>query len=223
MNILKLTRTGERWPSGLDRLRLDRLVGGVLRGSLVVCSGQPGRQTYRTALAGLSGSMEPIPEGRYRLGPVEWRGRPGDYSASWGAGLGPVWISLIPLQSSERGDFGLHWDANSGSSPGSAGCVVMGNVDDLRTLVAWQSGPDAATELHVDWGLGAFAPEGRPAPELERWKLYANPEVARAFHGGTEVPHGHLEAWINEGRAAVKLNGTPLRIRSLTVEIAYDR
>ena len=219
MTILRLTRTGVTTPEGLERLRLDRVTDGVVQDSLRVCSGQPGRQHFRTAEEGRSGSMEPIPEGRYRIGKPEWAGGVGDYSASWGSGLGPVWMSLAPQQDMDRGDFGFHLDSNHGTAPGSAGCVVFWTLPDLRTLLSWQSENEAAQELVVDWGLGTVQDQSPPA--IRRWKLYAQPDKARGFHDAEEVRHGHVEAWLNQGRAAVNVNGKAMPIASLTIELAY--
>lgn len=114
-------------------------------------SGQPSAQSFRKPSDPRSrpGNMEPIPQGTYRLGPVEWAGGKGNWSASWGAGLGPVWISLTATFSDDRSAFGIHLD----SGPvGSAGCVVLPDVDTFKRLL---TALDLLkpTVLVADWGL----------------------------------------------------------------------
>jgi lysozyme len=68
---LRLTRAGRRDGRGLEVLTLALVRPGVTS-TLSVTSGAPGAQAFRTGAASRSGSLEPLPEGRYGLGPVEW-------------------------------------------------------------------------------------------------------------------------------------------------------
>lgn len=123
--------------------------------SIKVTSGAPGAQAFRTGAASRTGSLEPLPEGRYGVGPVEWANGVGNYSGSWGPGLGAVWAS-ITYQSpgnTSRSALGFHLDANIKTAPGSAGCVVFQNTEDLKTFVGWMNAHKVQT-LFVDWGLG---------------------------------------------------------------------
>lgn len=149
---LRLTRTGERDAYGCEWLLLQlRRDDNKILDSMRVVSGAPSRQVFRAAANAVSGRLEPIPEGNYTdLGPVEWAGKSGDYSASWGSGLGPVWVDLFAPRA-----IGLHLDANRQSAPGSAGCVCPVTVADLERVVSWWQ--DGRPErLVVDWGLGTL-------------------------------------------------------------------
>lgn len=225
MNVLLLRDTGFMHPNGLRDFELIRLTSGKPSGRLHVLSGQPGRQNKRLAAEGRSGSLEPIPEGRYEVGPPEWRGRRGDYSASWGSGLGPVWCPISPLQPMNRGDFGFHLDENHRTAPGSAGCIVFWPLADFEVFLGWQSGPDAATDLIVDHGLGTVSvPQvGEVLPKMARWKLFQHSGKARGYHNGGEVPFGEVQAWLKNGAASAKLNGSLVDLHSLAVDLSYAR
>lgn len=151
---LRLTRAGRRDGRGLEVLTLALVRPGVTS-TLSVTSGAPGAQQFRTGAASRAGSLEPLPEGRYGLGPVYWAGGAGNYSASWGPGLGAVWVALTYQTpgSTARSALGFHLDSNIKTAPGSAGCVVFNSTDDLRRFVAWM---DEAKPQHLftDWGLG---------------------------------------------------------------------
>ena len=103
-----------------------------------VASGARGAQNFRRPQdpRSVPGNMEPIPQGRYRIGSIEFASGKDNYEGSFGSGLGPVWVGLDAEFSDDRGAFGFHLDGNIGSSPGSAGCVVFRSVEDLRRFVA---------------------------------------------------------------------------------------
>lgn len=158
---LRLTRSGKRDARGLELLRLERVRSGQAVASLQVVSGAPGAQTFRKGADSKAGSLEPLPEGLWSVGGAEWAGGVGNYSASWGPGLGAVWVPLeyrAPGATS-RSAIGAHLDSNATVAPGSAGCVVFRSLADLRTFVAWMQA-DAPRELYVDWNLGTC-----PAPK----------------------------------------------------------
>jgi hypothetical protein len=135
--------------SGIKRLELS--IGDEL---FSVASGARGAQTFRrpTDPRSVPGNLEPIPQGSYSIADISWAGGKDNYEVSHGAGLGPVWVGLDAEFSDDRGSFGFHLDANRGSSPGSAGCVVFRSVDDLKRFVAALRKHDPKT-LNVDWGL----------------------------------------------------------------------
>jgi hypothetical protein len=121
---LRRTKARVTTPAGLELLELSRVVDGIAMDRLTVTSGAPGRQRFQTGGRSEAGSMTPLPEGRWRIGPVEWAGGKGNWAKAWpDPGLGPVWIGLeyeAPGKTS-RSAIGFHLDANIATSPGSAG------------------------------------------------------------------------------------------------------
>lgn len=132
-DVATLKRTGKKRGNGLEILALE------FGGELFECvSGQPYAQSFRKPNhpRSVPGCMEPIPFGDYRIGDIEWASGKDNYDASWGPGLGPVWIPLPANFVDDRSAFGIHLDSNASTSPGSAGCVVIPNVSELKRLVA---------------------------------------------------------------------------------------
>ena len=120
-----------------------------------VSSGSPSYQIFKTAAQGQPGSLEPIPEGGYGVGKVEWAGKRDVWSASHGPGLGPFWVGIRPQQSMARGDFGFHMDANYIYAPGSAGCLVFRTEANARVFLSWfTDGKGVPGDLVVNWGRG---------------------------------------------------------------------
>lgn len=168
--------------NGLIAFRLGLWVNGKEIDSVQVNSGGLGRQdeiNLKTYLStnSLAGSMEPIPEYRYKLGGPEFA-VPNSYTGSWGAGLGPVWFSIIPSPGGgNRSEFGIHLDENRSYAPGSAGCVVAPTVSALKKIVDWHS-KYSFKELVVDHGLGTVSkPEvaDKPAKAKEnKFKYFSN-------------------------------------------------
>jgi hypothetical protein len=153
---LRLTRTKEMDSRGLELLRLQYVKGGQVAGVLSVVSGVPGAQKFRTGATSKSGSMEPLPEGRYGIEDIAWAKGVDNYQASWGVGLGPASVPLRYLEpgTTQRSAIEIHFDANAGSSPGTAGCVGLRSISDLRTLIGWLRDTDPR-DLYVDWALGS--------------------------------------------------------------------
>lgn len=143
--VAVLTSKGFRRDKFLD-LELD-----IAGEKFAVISGQPGAQSLRKPQDPRSypGNMEPIPQGTYKIGDIAWAGGKDNYSAVHSAGLGPVWVPLSATFSDDRGSFGFHVD---GGVPGSAGCVVVPNIAELKRLVAVLRKYDPKT-LQVRWGL----------------------------------------------------------------------
>lgn len=119
-----------------------------------VASGARGRQTLRRPEDPRSfpGNLEPIPQGRYKIGDIVFANGKDNYEGSFGNGLGPVWVGLDAEFSDDRGAFGFHLDANIGSSPGSAGCVVFRDLGDPKRFVAALRKHNPKV-LHVNWKL----------------------------------------------------------------------
>jgi len=138
-----LIRTTTKLPNNLTQL-LFRIGDQVIP----CVSGQGHAQHFRkpTDPRSVPGNMEPIPQGRYIVGSVEWKGRPGDWSQSFGPGLGPVWVGLSATFSDDRGSFGIHRDDGP---VGSAGCVVFKQVDLEKLLPLLKN----VRYLDVQWGV----------------------------------------------------------------------
>jgi GH24 family phage-related lysozyme (muramidase) len=152
---LQLTKTGRRNSNGLELLNLAYVVGGKAVRTLQVVSGAPGHQAFRKGVDSRSGSMEPLPEGRWGVSDIAWAGGRDNYSANWGPGLGPASVPLRFLGpgSTERSAIEMHFDANHGTSPGTAGCVGFQSIADLQVFIGWLRKTDPR-DLFVDWGLG---------------------------------------------------------------------
>lgn len=152
---LRLTRTGKRDGRGLEQLKLDYVKGGAVAGSLIVVSGAPGAQEFRTGARSRAGSLEPLPEGRWGIENVQWAAGKNNYTASWGPGLGPVSTPLRYLGpgSTERSAIEIHIDSNARTSPGTAGCIGIANEADYRKFVEWLRDADPR-DLFVDYKLG---------------------------------------------------------------------
>jgi hypothetical protein len=156
VSYLRLVRTsGKPDARGLELLWLDRVKNGIVLSSLWAVSGAPGHQFFRASKDSISGSMEPLPEGRYRLGGLDWANGEGNYSASFAPGLGAVWVGLEyeAPGGTDRTAIGIHLDQNAKISPGTAGCVGLLTPADEKTFVGWIKA-DNPRHLFVDWGLG---------------------------------------------------------------------
>jgi GH24 family phage-related lysozyme (muramidase) len=129
-------------------LDLELTIGDA---KFAVISGQPGAQNLRRPEdpRSVPGNREPIPQGNYRIGDIEWAGGKDNYSAVWSAAIGPVWVPLSATFSDDRSAFGFHIDGNV---PGSLGCVVVPNMAELKRLVSALRVYDPKI-LKVDWGL----------------------------------------------------------------------
>ena len=120
--FLRLQKSADRLPNGLYKLKLGLYRRGgdwALLDEVWCVSGLPECQNFRTGSAAEPGSYEPIPEGYYWCGIPEWRSTVGDWNASWGNGLGPVWIGLTKFtaQQTRRDSFGIHQDSNISIAP----------------------------------------------------------------------------------------------------------
>jgi lysozyme len=155
-NYLKLTRTDDKDRFGCVVLILANYRRGELAGSIEVCSGQPRKQIFRTGVDSPSGSMEPLPEGKWRVEDIEWAAGKDNYSgAIWSNGLGPAKIRTpyVGPRTTRRAAIEIHIDWNRPSAPGTAGCIGLQNISDFKTLVGWLRETDPR-DLFVDWGLG---------------------------------------------------------------------
>ena len=141
---------------GLEKLSLKFVdPDGKVLDSLEVISGTPGNQHFRVPedLASFPECLEPIPQGHYKIEDIDWAGGKDNYTTEHeNPGIGPVFVPLTSLQTDDRGEFGFHMDWNRGESPGSAGCVCTGDIEDLKKLVGLLRRYDPR-DLYVDWGI----------------------------------------------------------------------
>jgi lysozyme len=156
-NYLRLTKTQRRDRHGLCVLMLDYIKNGAVVGSLEVCSGANTAQVFRIGSRSRAGSMEPLPEGRWKIHTIAWfENRRDVYGPGvFASGLGPVSTPLdyVGPGSTERGNIEIHIDWNVSQFPGTAGCIGIRNVSDYKVLVQWLRDTDPQ-DLFVDWGLG---------------------------------------------------------------------
>ena len=129
---------------------------GLFAAAIGVCSGQPPKQAFRRGTDSPASSMEPLPEGKWSVGDIEWAGGKDNYSGPvWNSGLGPakIHVDYLGPGKTAREAIEIHIDWNRPTAPGTAGCIGVLNVADHRVLVGWlrESDPKA---LFVDWGLG---------------------------------------------------------------------
>jgi lysozyme len=153
---LRLTKTNRRDEYGLCVLLLDYIKNGVVEGSLKTCSGQDYAQIFRTGVESRSGSMEPLPEGRWRIQDIAWANGKDVYGPEvFASGLGPVSTPLeyVGPGSTERANIEIHIDWNVPRAPGTAGCIGIRDVKDYKTLVRWLRDTDPK-DLYVDWEKG---------------------------------------------------------------------
>jgi lysozyme family protein len=149
--FLKITRTGRSNSRGLEVLKLE-VVNGA--GEVWLChSGAPGRQVFQKGAPGnIPGTLYPCPQGEYSVEDISWANGKDNYSANHGPGLGPVFVPFNPKFATKRGAFGFHVDENAATSPGSAGCIVLDNIEELKRFVAMLRKYDPR-RLSVQWGL----------------------------------------------------------------------
>lgn len=159
---LKLTKTNRKDRNGLYVLKLEYIKNGRLEDSLSVISGAPSRQAFRTGPNSRPGSLEPLPEGQWRIEDIKWADGKDNYTgktfAVSGNGVGPVSVPLtyIGPKNTGRSAIEIHIDWNSGNghrAPGTAGCVGLYTIADYQRFVRWLRDTDPK-DFYVDWDLG---------------------------------------------------------------------
>lgn len=161
-NYLRLTRTNRKDSAGCFVLEMEYFKGGKLVDSLDVCSGAPGRQIFKTGPDSVPKSLQPLPEGKWRVENIKWATGKDIYKGEFDtAGVGPVSVPLTYLgpNSTRRSAIEIHIDWNRGGSPGTAGCVGLYTIADYQRFVRWLRDTDPR-DFYVDWGLGTCPKPG---------------------------------------------------------------
>jgi len=177
--FIKITKTDKIFKSLVELKASLTGADGKEVDSIPCYSGAPGKQNFRVASVSISGSYEPVPEGYYKLGPLEWKGGVGNYGASWGNGLGPVWMDILPEEGmkTERSSLGFHLDENVDYSPGSAGCCIFKNEEELKRFVSWFDDPRCSPKrLIVDYGYGTAVAGEQKITVRADWRIICPPK-----------------------------------------------
>lgn len=209
---------------GLILFHFDRWLDGKKIDSATVVSGQPGAQTLRKAADAPVGAYEPIGEGCYSLGDPDAKFglnvAPG--GGSWGAGLGDKWVGIHPLPGygPERAE-GIHDDDNRATSPGTAACEGANSEEDDAKIFSWFQGADRPTMLVVDYNFGTV-PVPAPAIPQAHLKVFRKPAAFAAFQAGAAKPNGRLELTWAPGSFSAVLDGLPLAVDTLDLDLLYN-
>lgn len=157
----RLTRTYTQTYDKLEKLLLEFISpqGNVLD-KLEVVSGAPGHQNFRIPedINDFPGNLEPLPQGRYVIGDILWADGKDNYDGNIPAdnnGIGPIFVPFTKTfhDDKPRDAFGFHLDRNRYEGfPGSAGCVCLMNMNDLKKLVQLLRRYDPR-DLFVDWEI----------------------------------------------------------------------
>ena len=147
-NIMIATK-GPRQANGLYDINLDAWQNSNYLGRIIVQSGSPYNQTFTTVPTATAGTLQPCPEGEFDLGPIDWAGGKGNYTAQFREIGSPIWCVIMRSRA-----IGFHLDGNRLTAPGSAGCLVFKTMEDLKKFVEWFNGYGQFTKLYVDWGKG---------------------------------------------------------------------
>lgn len=148
--------TGAGNQDGLWPLKLDcwRNLGNEKYshlGRLIVNSGQPWAQYFRDLPHEVVGQYEPIPEGRYTPGPLEFASGWKIWSGNFPEIQSPIWCVIHRARA-----IGFHFDGNRTTSPGSAACPVFRSLPDCHTFTDWwEDDPFMMTSVWVEYvGVG---------------------------------------------------------------------
>jgi lysozyme len=154
-SFLRLTKTQDQ-KGGLRLLRLDYVKNGKAVDSIRVYSGSASHQKFRIGSKSRVGSLEPLPEGRWQIGNIQWRDGKNNYNGKvWNQGLGPAKIALAYSApgTTARSAIMIHIDWNHRVAPGTAGCLGIQTIADYKTLVRWLRDTNPR-HLFVDYKLG---------------------------------------------------------------------
>ncbi|QBQ73107.1 lysozyme [Nodularia phage vB_NspS-kac65v162] len=155
-SFLRLTKTKSKDQFGCYILKLDYFKNGVLVDSLNTCSGIASRQYFRKGVDSVARSLEPLPEGSWRIENIKWAGGRGNWNQVFNSGVGAVSVPLTYISpgSTRRSAIEVHIDNNRKSAPGTAGCVGVYNRADMERFLGWLHDTDPR-DFYCDWGLGS--------------------------------------------------------------------
>jgi N-acetyl-anhydromuramyl-L-alanine amidase AmpD len=144
--VITLKRTRKLDDNGCEELLLQ--CGSL---AFIAVSGQPGKQNFRlpTDPKSFAGNNEPLPQGNYEFGVLEWQNGFENFNNFNDSGLAPLFITLIASFDDDRGAFGMH---HEGTIPGTAGCVAFKTLADLKKFYFWFK-ENKPLNLVVMWGL----------------------------------------------------------------------
>ena len=155
----KLTRTRKPTYENLELCALEFInAQSKIEGTLQVISGTKEAQLFKLLKDRNPVNMEPIPQGRYAIGNIDWANGKDNYNFTHimdGEEIGPAWVDLHGEQEGEQPSFGFHADwgwIKKQHSAGSPGCVCPTSLNDLKTLVRLLREHNPRL-LVVDWGL----------------------------------------------------------------------
>jgi lysozyme len=155
-NYLKLTKMNKKDEFGCFVLKMEYFEDGKLKDSMSVCSGTPGAQVFKTGPNSIPKSLQPLPEGKWRIENIDWKAGKDKYVGEFASGIGPVATPLtyVGPNSTRRSAIEIHidWNRRNGS-PGTAGCVGLYTIADYQRFVSWL-GETNPRDFYVDWGLG---------------------------------------------------------------------
>lgn len=156
-NYLKLTKTSQKDQFGCFVLNMEYFKDGNLKDSMNVCSGVPSAQVFKTGANSVPKSLQPLPEGKWRIENIKWATGKDKYVGEFPTrGVGPVSTPLtyVSPNSTRRSAIEIHIDWNrSKGKPGTAGCVGLYTIADYQRFVRWLRETDPR-DFYVDWGLG---------------------------------------------------------------------
>jgi hypothetical protein len=151
--VMKAVRTGTKDSIGCEKILVTFEGTGDF---IYMRSGVPSRQIFRKADDPdcVPGSLEPIPQPPkkdqfYYIHDIEWAGGKDNYDEDFSTALGPVKVWLENKFPMRRSEFLFHVD---GGAPGSAGCLCVTSLADLKRLVALLRRHNPR-KLVVDWNL----------------------------------------------------------------------
>lgn len=164
-SFIRITKSAQLTDDDLALLRVSLVKGNAIQEEVEAVSGLQEHQNFRIGRMSRSRSHEPLPEGKWEIGRLEWAGAEGDLDAKFSnlsediqQAIGPVWSALTYKSEggTEREAIGFHLDANADRGfPGTDGCVGIRDEKNLAKFVKWFSDPRSAPKLAVvDWGLG---------------------------------------------------------------------
>lgn len=156
-SYLRLVKTKEKDQHGCYVLRLNYYENNILVDFINVCSGSPRSQFFRKGVNSKAGSMEPIPEGIWRVEDIKWAKGRDDWSGSYGSGIGAASVPLTYISPGKTARSAIegHEDFNRRTYPGTAGCIGFYTRDNFKKFITEWLRKTNPRELICDWGLGS--------------------------------------------------------------------